>query len=1084
MKNIFVSIFIFLFIRSFSFSQTDDQKIVTEILSVWKDKGEEGLKDYAKKNENKINIDFIRNLSKKGLNDRKEEILNVAHLLAKEKNENKLLADVVFNFGQYYYSIAKDDNAWSLFKQALSIYIEIKDTIGQGNVYKREGDIYYYTGKKKEALEMYEKALPLFQKANDFVGQGNVYKSEGDLYLNTGDNRKALELFDKALLLFKQTSNSVGQATVYQSEGDIYVRTGETRKAMEMYESALPLYQKADDLIGQGSVYRREGDTYYLTGENEKALEMYENAIPFFQKANSSLGLGNVYKSKGDIYLRIGENKKALEMYEKALSLYQKTNSPIGQANSYKAKGDIYIDTGENEKALEMFEKALPLYQKVDDPLGLGNIYRKEGEIYLNTGENQKALEMFEKALLFYQKINASLGLGNVYRCEGDIYSYNGDYNKALENYDIALPFYQKANEPIGEGNVYRCKGDVFLKTGEYQKAMEMFEKALPLLQKGNSFTGLGNLYRSKGDGCMKSGNKLKALEMYEKAFEYFDKGGYISNQASTLFRKARAINDKNTQANYYNTAIQLLEKIRSNTGLSESKKSYMQSIYSDYEEAALFMLKNGYKDTSFMFIEGLKARTFLDLLAEKKADIDNGITPEQKQKREELENKLSKLNKNRTLEYSKDPFDPQIINLLEKDIAKYENELDEVKKQIRLSNPKYASVKYPQAVTIKELQDSILKKDEVILEYFLSKAGCFITLIAKDLFEIIKIDSNYEKIETDCNIYLSDLRDPVGLKGNKISINAGKHSEYLYKTLIAPLIKYIDGKNLIIIPDGVLACLPFEAIITDKGKYLIENFKIKYVQSATILNLLRTQYKKSGLTDWFVGFGDPVYDYENWKNKLNEDGTDEKSLNKGSSSRDITRSRFLRANGRLNRLVGSGIEVMDIGNLFGKNGTIFTREKATEEKAKEDALSKYTYIHFSTHGILDDNFQAIALSQIPDSIDDGFLTFDKIMNSKYTNAKLVVLSACQTGLGKEEKGEGVTGLTRAVMYAGSPAATVSLWSVSDEGTKDFMISFYKNMLNDKMSKDEALRETKLSMIKSDKYFLPFFWAAFVMYGE
>jgi CHAT domain-containing protein len=197
-----------------------------------------------------------------------------------------------------------------------------------------------------------------------------------------------------------------------------------------------------------------------------------------------------------------------------------------------------------------------------------------------------------------------------------------------------------------------------------------------------------------------------------------------------------------------------------------------------------------------------------------------------------------------------------------------------------------------------------------------------------------------------------------------------------------------------------------------------------------------------------------------------------------------MTKSRFLRAKGKLNRLVGSGIEVTDIGNLFGNSAVIYTRENATEDKTKEDALSKYTYIHFSAHGILDDNFQAIALSQMPESKVEGFLTFDNIMNSKYTNAKLVVLSACQTGLGKEERGEGITGLTRAVMYAGSPAAVVSLWSVSDEGTKDFMIGFYKNMLNNKMSKVDALRETKLSMIKSNEYSLPFFWAAFVMYGE
>jgi CHAT domain-containing protein len=157
----------------------------------------------------------------------------------------------------------------------------------------------------------------------------------------------------------------------------------------------------------------------------------------------------------------------------------------------------------------------------------------------------------------------------------------------------------------------------------------------------------------------------------------------------------------------------------------------------------------------------------------------------------------------------------------------------------------------------------------------------------------------------------------------------------------------------------------------------------------------------------------------------------------------------------------------------------------------------------------LNDKFQAIVLSQIPEDHEDGYLTLGKIMNSRY-NAHLVVLSACDTGLGRIERGEGVTGLTRAVMYAGTPAAIVSLWSVSDEGTKELMTSFYKNLIKKRMSKDEALRQAKIEMIgrkdndskmekasdetlrsvkitgrsKSLTYSHPFFWSAFVMYGE
>lgn len=165
------------------------------------------------------------------------------------------------------------------------------------------------------------------------------------------------------------------------------------------------------------------------------------------------------------------------------------------------------------------------------------------------------------------------------------------------------------------------------------------------------------------------------------------------------------------------------------------------------------------------------------------------------------------------------------------------------------------------------------------------------------------------------------------------------------------------------------------------------------------------------------------------------------------------------------------------------KREKVNLRLDAREENAKSDDIASYGYIHLSAHGVLDHRFQAVALSQIPDAEEDGFLTVREIMTCRY-NARLVVLSACETGLGKSEEGEGVTGLTRAVMYAGSPAAVVSLWDVSDVATMELMTRFYGHMLRDGMSKEEALRQAKVDLLRTVDYTHPFFWRAFVMYGE
>ncbi len=963
------------------------------------------------------------------------------------------------------------------------------DSLGQGNVYQSEGDVYFRTGDYPKALEMYEKALPFFIRANDPIGQGNAYMGEGNVYFMTGDNRNALEMYEKALLFFVKANDPIGQGNVYKGEGDVHGGTGDNLKALEMYEKALPFFVKANDPLGQGNVYQSEGDVYHRTGDNGKAIEMYEKALPFFVKANDPLGQGNVYIGEGDVYHRTGDNGKAIEMYEKALPFFVKANDPQGQGNVYIGEGDVYGSTGDNMKALEMYEKALPFFVKANVPQGQGNEYQSQGNIYFRTGDNRKALEMYEKPLPFFVKANAPLGQGNVYQSEGDVYRTTGDNGKAIEMYEKALPFYVKANDPLGRGNVYMGEGNVYFTTGDNRKALEMYEKALPFFVKANAPLGQGNVYRREGDIYVITGDNGKALEMYEEALGFYTKADNIQSQAFLFFNKALALAQqglKNETVNAYEEGLALQEKVRKQTGLSEMKKSLMEMVYGVYERATVYMLDNNYHERAFKYAESMKARVFLDQLAEGLVEIEKGVDPELKRLRDSIEERLSMLGKQRSEEARKQNPDATKLSTFQAEIEKQEKDLEEVKKQIRLKNPVYASVQYPEPITVEDLRHKVLRKDEAVLEYLVSTHGVYCFVVTQDGYEAVKLTITGEDLQQKIEVFLKDA-DITNLdRPNK------KTAAELYEALIKPLEPFVRERTLIVIPDGALAKLPFEALVmkTEEGTfYLIEKYRIQYVQSASVLGMLRTQYKQEGVSDRLIGFGDPVYDYDSFMAGKPEQGDDTDDT-KGGGGDTLTarfvRSGYTRAGGKLNRLRGSGKEVRTIGELFRANGSeakTLLRLDAREEVAKSKEMEGYGYIHFSAHGILDAKFQAIALSQIPGGSDDGFLTLNEIMNSRY-HAHLVVLSACQTGLGRMERGEGVTGLTRAVMYAGSPAVVVSLWNVSDIGTKKLMEKFYTNMLAKRMSKEEALRAAKLKMLKDSRYRHPFFWSAFVMYGE
>ncbi len=941
-----------------------EEKLKEEILAVYKSGGEEGLRNFVKNRNEDIRNEFIVEFAKSGEKERKEEWLKISEIMAEEKKDEKTIADVLFRTGEYFRVISDYNNSRINFDKALSIYVKIKNPLGQGNVYLSIGITYFYTGEVKHALEMYEKAQLLFEKAKNPQGQGNVYL--------------------------------------------------------------------------------RMGEIHYIRGDNSKALEMYDKALPFYKEAGTSLSQGNVYLGKGNVYSRIGENIMALEMYDKALPLFEKEKASISQGNVYQSKGNIYFQTGEDPKALEMYDKALLFYEKAGSFISQGNIYLRKGVIYLEIGKNSRALEMFNKALPFYEKARHILGQGNIHLMKGKIYFYAGDNSKAFEMYDKALPFLEKAREPISQGTVYMSKGNIYLYTGDNSKSLEMYDKSLNFFKIAGDIQSESIALNGKAKVLAKMGKTNEALDLFEKA---------IAN----------------------------LEKVRTQTAFSEMKKTFMEKVYDQYEETVMFMLENQYYDKGLKYAEAMRSRVFLDRMAEGLVALDKGLTPNLMEKRDNLVTKLSILSKEMNEAAGKN--DEKKLKELKQQYHNLQNEFEELLIKIRLNNPLYAGVRYPQPVSVKDLQENVLETNELLLRYFISLDKVYVFLVSKKDFNVFALGVK----EKDINEIVSEYLFSVVEKNSRRVRNYGRQ---LYRQLFKPLESAIkDRKEIIIIPDGQLAKIPFESLVIDdqtpsKTVYLLEKYRVKYIQSASVLAILRKHYQRLGSARRFIGFGDPVYDYKNFEKGKPEIGTPS-TLNQDAIS-GIHRSRYEQEGGIFTRLKSSGEEVNAIANLFKNQSQKFEvhlRQDATEANAKSPDLKEFDYIHFACHAVFGDGFQSLVLSQLLQSAEDGYLTLNEIMNCDY-NAKLVVLSACQTGKGKMERGEGVTGLTQAVMYAGTPAVVASLWNVEDVATRELMVKFYKYLLEEDLSKEEALRKAKLDLIKTGRYSSPFYWSAFVMYGE
>ncbi|MCK5058185.1 MAG: tetratricopeptide repeat protein, partial [Candidatus Aminicenantes bacterium] len=235
----------------------DDKKLRGEILTVFKDNGEKGLRNFIKDRLSHISKKFILDLAESGVKERKEKWLNISKILAEEKKDEKILAEILFKLGYYFRLVSNHHKSREYLGKALPIYMKLNDFAGQGNIYLEKGTILFADGDTSGALNLYEEAMVLFQKGEHLVGQGNFYLRKGIIYHYTGDNAQALLQYDNALPFFEKSGHHLGQGNIYFKKGEIYYYTGDNVKAMVLYKKALNFYKQVREPMSLGNVYRR-----------------------------------------------------------------------------------------------------------------------------------------------------------------------------------------------------------------------------------------------------------------------------------------------------------------------------------------------------------------------------------------------------------------------------------------------------------------------------------------------------------------------------------------------------------------------------------------------------------------------------------------------------------------------------------------------------------------------------------------------------------------------------------------------------------------------------------------------------------
>ncbi|WP_293079647.1 tetratricopeptide repeat protein [Okeania sp. SIO3B5] len=941
------------------------------------------------------------------------------------------------------------------------------------------------------AIAFWEKALPLFRKTRNLGNEAVTLLSIGRVYHNLGEIQKGLNYYEQALPLFREVDDRLREANTLNNIGTVYDSLGEKQTALNYLEQALPIYRELGDRAREAAALNNIGGVYNDLGKKQKALNYYEQALPLRREVEDRRGEAITLNSIGHIYNNLGEKQKALNYYEQALPLRREVGDRRGEAITLNNIGRVYDNLGEKQKALNYYEQALPLRQEIGDRRGEAVTINNIGYIYNDLGETEKALNYYEQALLLFEQVGDRRREGIALNNIGHIFHKLGETQKALNYYQQVLSINQQIAYPSGEAGSLNNIGTIYNELGEAQKALNYFQQALPLFQQVGDRGGESSTFNNIGLAYNNLGEKQKALNYYEQALPLKQQVGDRDGEAITLYNIASLKRDQGKlreSLTFIEKSLEIIEDLRTKIVAQNLRTSYFATVQNYYQFYINLLMElhkqnpdEGYDRKALSVSERSRARSLLDILAESGADIKTGVAPQLIAQEKQLLQKLNTLDQARQLNTPGYNFDE-----LKQQIETLSNELQQLEVKIKQNSPRYANLKYPEPLTASEIQQQVIDKDTILLQYSLGEEGSYLWLVTPTEISSYELPKKSE-IETLARQFREEIisLSPVPETGNKLS-----------EILLSPVANKLENKRLLIVGDGILQTIPFAALPLTSGNEggqdyqpLIVNHEIVTLPSSSSISILREQVEgRTPAPKKVAVIADPVFADNDPRFQIASQPKKETETN-NLTAMALTRSLEDFIGSSFNRLEATRQEAEAILALVPDNLKQLSLDfDANRETAINLDLSQYQIVHLATHGLLNESqpeLSGLVLSLYDETGKGkpGFLQLNDIFNLEMP-AELVVLSACKTGIGEEIRGEGLVTLTRGFMYAGAKRVVVSLWSVEDNSTSKLMQNYYQKILETGKNPVEAMRETQLEMLSSDNWKAPYYWAPFVVQGE
>jgi CHAT domain-containing protein/tetratricopeptide (TPR) repeat protein len=885
-------------------------------------------------------------------------------------------------------------------------------------------------------------------------------------------------------------------------------RPAEYALAVNEFKGALARYKQVADLRGEMKAFIALAFVQFGLSRPE-ALESAEHAEQIARELGDRAARAAALVEMARALRFRGDRAAALRATEESTAISRAIGNRKVEAWSLNQEGIVYGSTDDAEKAVARFELALPL-ARAADPGFEATILNNLGIAWVDLGELEKALDVYSRSLA------AQRASGQV---EGQVVVLNnmGNLQRRLGNNRAALDLHYQALAMAREGGGSRENearslntiGQTYYALGEYGKALEFHRESLTVRREIGDLAG-------QAASLIGEGKALGRLGDNEHGVAALREGLAIERTIRDQFGERDALQDLAVIESEHGNLTGALEHIKGALDLEETLRARITSpqlrasfVAREQAKYELFIdllqqqhradASAGHDAEALGVGERARARVLLESLLDAHVELRQGIDPALLERERALQKQLDDASTQLSRALAAVRSSPQQSKAAADKADELTRAYQELQAEIRRQSPRYAAVTQPQPLTATEIQQTVLDEDTVLLEFALGEQRSWLWAVTSRHVESVELPPRRTIDAAAQSLYAgfiarqlhraesSDVHARrISAADTQLALEAARMSKMLLGGIATQLNNEWRDKRLAFVPAGALEYLPFAALpIPDRRVPLVARHEIVTIPSASVIAVLRREAagRKSVLGTLAI-LADPVFEKSDPRV-----GTRPSPAARDPVASDAMAPRPIRAGDGFARLPFSREEANGIA-VFARPGKVFmaTDFQASRDTALGGALSGYQIVHFATHGVLDSerpSLSGLVLSLVDErgAPVNGYLRLHDVYNLRL-GADLVVLSACQTALGKEIKGEGLVGLARAFMYAGAPRVVASLWEVSDLATARFMKLFYHGVLQQGLRPAAALQAAQLEMSRDPRWAPPYYWAGFTLQGE